>query len=106
MTKCIEIVFCWIPSHSSIIGNKWADRAARQGTNHSTNSTHIHIPLSINEIYSQLFSASQGIFDKCYQEKVLPDLHPPDTSHNCCKMGKSFNFTRSKGSTMIRILLS
>ena len=33
---------------------------------------------------------------------MLPDLHPPDTSHNCCKMGKSFNSTRSKGSTMIR----
>ena len=84
------------------MGNEWADRAARQGTNNSTNSTHLHIPLSVNEIYCQLHSASQDYFNKCYQEKVLPDLHPPDTSHNCCKMSKSFNFASSKGSTMIR----
>ena len=61
-TKGFKIVFCWIPSHCLIMGNEWADRAARQGTNNSTNSTHIHIPLSVNEIYSQLHSASQDNF--------------------------------------------
>ena len=76
LTKGFKIVFFWIPSHCSIMGNESADILPDKEQTILTNSTHIHIPFSINEIYSQLHSASQDYFNKCYQEKELPDLHP------------------------------
>ena len=45
------IHFCWIPSHTGISNNEWADKLAKQGAKaERKNRQHINIPLSAQEM--------------------------------------------------------
>ena len=84
------------------MGNEWADRVAQQGMNNTTKTTTVHISLSLNEGYNVLKSTSQEHFYRRYVDSVLSNLHPAETSHKCCKLGKSLNFATVKGSTILQ----
>ena len=71
-SKGYIIAFCWIPSHCGIYGNDWADRTARTGAKNSPTSTHIKIPLCLQESYKLLNDVIDDEFQQAFKRVVVP----------------------------------
>jgi ribonuclease HI len=67
-----QVSFCWIPSHLNIVGNNWADCAARHGALCANSSEKLYIPVSVSDYKSMLKERIK--YDFIHSVRFQPNL--------------------------------